>query len=251
MKWFHVPEKINPADLPSRGCSPKELLQSKWWEGPEWLKLPQAQWPSEEFIVNEEEVNVEKKKDVIKTVINNNVEAIENLWFARRSSYILCLRILAWIKRFVGNCRSKRINSTKSTGQLTMKEIFEAETLMVGLVQRQVFPENSNFINGLRVAKTEEGLYYVVTKTQNRQDTGRFNKPFLLSHTHPVVQKIIEETHQEFGHAGTQLMIAKLREKFWIIKTRLAVKKIINKCITCRRFKALPATVPISALPEN
>lgn len=42
--WNHVPGKLNPADLASRGSSPRELMRSRWWEGPQWLKLPQNQW---------------------------------------------------------------------------------------------------------------------------------------------------------------------------------------------------------------
>ncbi|XP_018406150.1 PREDICTED: uncharacterized protein LOC108782373 [Cyphomyrmex costatus] len=36
--WNHVGSKENPADLVSRGISPKELRNSQlWWEGPAWL----------------------------------------------------------------------------------------------------------------------------------------------------------------------------------------------------------------------
>ena len=36
--WNHCPSKDNPADIPSRGTSPRELLKSMWFTGPEWLK---------------------------------------------------------------------------------------------------------------------------------------------------------------------------------------------------------------------
>ena len=41
----HVSSEDNPADLATRGKSPRELTSSIWWMGPTWLKNLEEQWP--------------------------------------------------------------------------------------------------------------------------------------------------------------------------------------------------------------
>lgn len=185
-------------------------------------------------------------------MVNKNLtEPFEDPWFAKKGSYLLCLRILAWINRFKYNCLAKKKNMPKRNGSsLTMKEVFDTELILVGLVQNQVFPANSDFTDGLRVSK-KDNLYCLITKISNRQDIYRFKEPLLLPNVHPVTDKIIEEEHLRHGHAGVQFTISKLRERFWIVKTRKAVKQVIKNCKVCRRLNAKVATVPIAPLPEN
>ncbi|GFU23796.1 integrase catalytic domain-containing protein [Trichonephila clavipes] len=47
--WRHVPGRMNPADVLSRGRSPRHLLESKWFGGPEWLLEDAVTWPTNEL----------------------------------------------------------------------------------------------------------------------------------------------------------------------------------------------------------
>ena len=45
--WKHCSGDKNPADLPSRGITAKELVEnSLWWGGPQFLRNPENHWPN-------------------------------------------------------------------------------------------------------------------------------------------------------------------------------------------------------------
>lgn len=71
--WRHVPGNLNPADLASRGCSAKKLLETKWWEGPIWLTGLPDTWPSCEYHHDASEVNSEKKKGIVSALVSQCV----------------------------------------------------------------------------------------------------------------------------------------------------------------------------------
>ncbi|UYV61043.1 hypothetical protein LAZ67_1003208 [Cordylochernes scorpioides] len=146
--WRFVPSQLNPADLLSRGCPPSQFVQSRWWEGPEWLKKPKEFWPNSEFSINPKEIKVEE--NIMKTNINLNID-YKDWILTRRSNYSLNIRV----------------------------------------------PEE-------------------------------FKTPIILPGDHPFVEQLIWEVHLKNGHVGVQFILSKLREKFWIIRGRKTIKKIIR-----------------------
>lgn len=240
--WRFVPGDINPADLPSRGCSPKELLKSKWWEGPKWLLDDEKNWPKHEDCVDEDKVNSERKKSVTTTLFTSN----DHLWYLPSPSYMENVKALAQAKRFLQILRKEEIPST----ELTVMEIENAEMNLWKLVQRESFSKKDTIIEGNRVSRTD-GLIRVKTKLLYRNDSYSFRLPVLLPHSHPLVDQLIKEVHKENGHCSIQILMGILRERFWIIRSRQAIRKILANCVNCLRFTAKPCKVIPAPLPED
>lgn len=60
--WKHIPGELNPADLPSRGCTLDKLCSVNWWSGPEWLKRNESEWPISNVAYCEDEIKNEVRK---------------------------------------------------------------------------------------------------------------------------------------------------------------------------------------------
>ena len=67
-KWHHISGRNNPADLISRGTRVQQINQPKWLTGPEFLQTYKAEWQIEEkyYVLNEKDPDV--KKEVVKVV---------------------------------------------------------------------------------------------------------------------------------------------------------------------------------------
>ena len=63
VEFRYINTKNNPADLPSRGISSKELKQSTlWWNVPEWLKAGLPSWPAWNYKkISQDKIQLEVK----------------------------------------------------------------------------------------------------------------------------------------------------------------------------------------------
>ncbi|GFX28077.1 integrase catalytic domain-containing protein [Trichonephila clavipes] len=96
--WRHVPSNMNMADLLSRGCTPQKMLDSKWWEGPRWLKNNREQWPANEINCEPKDVILEKRKSEL---VNVNISEELVPCDTSRASEFIVYRVFHALRRFI------------------------------------------------------------------------------------------------------------------------------------------------------
>ena len=65
--------------------------------------------------------------------------------------------------------------------------------------------------------------------------------PVILPYKHHATCLILRDHHQRMGHLGQESVLSSLRKKYWILKRRSAVRRVLNKCSDWQRRKAKPA----------
>ncbi|CAH1111490.1 unnamed protein product, partial [Psylliodes chrysocephalus] len=177
-RWNHIPGSDNPADLPSRGCFGRQLVESRWWEGPTWLYEREC-CVQQNVEFDEEEISKEKKKGAITNLLNTDTDYWHFYYF---SQYTKLLRMMAWILRFCHNVKNPR---QRFSGELTAEEINQTEVVVLKEVQKESFEDNSKRISSLKPFTDESGLIRLKSRISERPDTMAFRLPIILPGEHP------------------------------------------------------------------
>ena len=277
--WRHRPGEINPADLPSRGLTAKELSTSNtWWNGPSFLLYPVNQWPemfqpaqAEEEEIQREAIKTEKviTHSIVNTGTSESLDrGIDKIVDIEHYSNITTLfRVTAYVIRFV-NTLKKRMRSESQgnlSNELTADELRNSETLWIKSVRANAFVDELAFLNRknskstppIRVAQF--GLF--LSEDQTIRCKGRlsnaplptFSKsPILLPAKHAFVKLLIKQTHDQVKHSGINATLTALRERYWVLRGRETVKGVVRHCVVCRRYEASPCKPSQFAdLPSN
>jgi hypothetical protein len=136
--WKHIRSQENPADILSRGCTTDDLNNSKlWWNGPWFLERAQEQWPQESFKV----INNLPEMKPVRTLafINNSEENFINDLINKYNSTRKIQRIIAFICRFIHNCKFK---NQRKHGLLSVKEHSTALKLIIKHLQQQCLADD-------------------------------------------------------------------------------------------------------------
>lgn len=264
--WRWVPTIDNVADKATRDVEPTGNLQ-EWLNGPRFLLKSQSDWPEQLNRVSssalEDEIMIREEVHQVNVVGEVECFLINALPDVNRfSKWLRLVRVTAWVLRFVNNLKSRKLNTVKrSMVELLPDEIQESEMLLLKASQLEAFSGEIKDLQNSALKKTSRlyPLSPMLDKSGLIRLNGRLNyaplsddirKPIIVDPKTRYMKLLILHYHEKSMHFGKEIVINRLREKFWVINTRSAVNNAFYDCQHCKIRKAKPEPPLMGQLPE-
>ncbi|CAH8505861.1 unnamed protein product [Schistosoma mattheei] len=257
-QWSYVRSSQNPADWTSRGIQKMSDLEL-WFKCPTLLHGEFCTAITDCPEPTPDDIEFRKTAVVNLSSIKYNMSPI----LAYYSEWLKLVRAVAWLRRFIEFLmvlRSPSHEGSVHLGCLKVKELDVAKRKILLMVQKEVYGEIlSGFkTNGKVVSHNDlkglspimlDGLLCVGGRLSYSDFSNAFKHPIILPSRHLVTEMIIRHYHKEQGHTGTSQVLATIRKRYWIIKGTSTVKRVIGKCVTCRRYTMVTGQQLMAPLP--
>ena len=276
-QWRYVNRDENPADDGSKGMKMEDMLKSKrWHKGPRFLWEDESRWPKMVTVpvIADDDEAVRKECQIYTTSSKN--DSINDLMM-HYSSWWKLKRAVAWLLKYrmflQERAREDSSNQKERIARnLTLHEINEAEKVIIKHVQAKEFPEvlktlPKHIVKDEQEAKKhlkknsspiyklsptlKEGILKVGGRLSHSGLKNESKHPAILPYKHHITDLIIEHHHISMGHMGQETVLSSLRRKYWIVKGRSAVRRVMRKCMSCQRRNARPGEQYMADLPQD
>ena len=216
---------------------------SLWFNGPEFLSSDPEEWP---LTVLAPLPSDYEKIRICHSKIEKQKEKL--ISYNRFSRWRRLNRVVAWIKRFLQNCRikistSKTIKQTDLTKELTSEEESAGELKLLQLIHSENLSEeiaslqNKRILNGhfkkLDAFIDDHGLIRVGGRLKHGDFPYASKHQVILPAKHVAIVLLVKHYHRQQHHVDREHLISILRQRFWIIGRRVMCKQVITSCVIC------------------
>ncbi|XP_024123270.2 uncharacterized protein LOC112143483 [Oryzias melastigma] len=255
-QWMYVNSELNPADHASRGLRADSFIKcQEWINGPDYLTRDKKYWPvsPDRKDVTDNDVEIKRQVNVNATNVS---EDLLNKLICHYSEWHKLKRAVSWfliLKQLLLKISRHRKDLLSQVSDKNNKE------MSVEAVDKQMQKFKSAIEGSLLTADdVAEGELEIIKYCQRQhfsQELLALQKdakhPVILPKDHHVSTLILRGIHQETGHSGRNYTLSRLREKFWIPQADSAIRKILSKCVTCKRVLSKPGQQRMANLPQD
>nr|CAD2209116.1 unnamed protein product [Meloidogyne enterolobii] len=234
----HLVSNDNPSDLCSRGSTPGDLSVNRlWWYGPKWLSLPKEKWPTPlvEYLPGSEIQDKTEEFTLAATVEEKLEPCVINI--ERFSNYKRLLSAMSYVILFI-----KKLRGLIKSPIITSTTIKVAENYLI-LKAQENWPPSEEVKSSLQIFE-RKGLLRCRGRIEEADLRDNTKFPVFLPKESWLTKLIILDLHKTNKHCGTQTLLALIRRKYWILKGRKEVERVLFStkygCLTCRKFRLRP-----------
>ena len=161
-----------------------------------------------------------------------------------------------------------RRSKKKPSKPLNVVILENAATVIFRMIQRKSFPEevkalssgthNTNGVNRtsslfkLDPFLDSNGVLRVGGRLSRSKLTSNEAHPVVLPKTSNITEAVVIWSHETIGHGGKGLTLNNLRKNgIWVLDANAVVRKIIHKCVICRKLRGKFGDQKMSGLPKE
>lgn len=280
--WRHVRTKYNPADCASRGLAADALVNHPlWWHGPLSI-VSEEELSSECPQLTDDQINamaIESKPikshtarivprlmlqthDPITMDAYDLIERCSDLGqLLRITAYVLRMhakRRQHWHQPFIGvdemrcalqwHIRNEQDIAFPDEIDVLRRREQRNEAESVAPDMELALPTSSRILAFAPYLDTH-GILRVGGRLRHAVLSYDQRHPIILAKDSRLARLIIRQLHRETLHGATQLMLQTLRQKYWVLNGRAAVKRCAHDCAICRRYSQVMAKQQMAPLP--
>uniref|UniRef100_A0A182ND73 Integrase_H2C2 domain-containing protein n=1 Tax=Anopheles dirus TaxID=7168 RepID=A0A182ND73_9DIPT len=142
-------------------------------------------------------------------------------------------------------------------------ELQNAELRLCQLAQQESFPDEFHELKLGKQVSADSKLKWLspyldqldTLRVGGRLGNARLSEnakhPIVLAASHPLSTLLAVAYHQQLLHAGPQLLLATLRQRFWLIGGRNLTRKVFHHCLVCYRNKPILVKQSVADLPTS
>ena len=251
-EWKWVPSKENAADDGTR-IAPESLNNdSRWFVGPPFLRKPETQWPIENFQSkygdDASELLVKSNRAVCNlTELPLAIDPVRfSSWTRLVSTVTQVLKAIDIWKRRIRTSTERFLKAEAICFKMSQVSSFHVE--INAIKKNSLISKTSRIIN-LNVYIDELGILRANSRITNLAENDSLKRPIILDAKDTIAQLLIKHYHERYYHANHESVLNEIKQKFWVVGLRNALRSISAKCLICKIQRARPCNPKMAALP--
>ncbi len=160
----------------------------------------------------------------------------------------------------------KAFKTSLGAQSISLEDLLKAEKAIVKFYQKQRYAEEMSRVEKASVVGKCLNWFSSLYKLDPVMDDGvlrvggRLNKSVMPEETKRSIilpkdlhisTLILQHLHQQLWHAGRNHVLSQLRKKYWIINANSAARKVLSRCVVCKRVRGKTGEQKMADLPKE